>query len=135
MENSKLALELYDAAFKYLGTKIDGSPVVPRDFANRLLPRLRTKLPKDKLVSEFLYYYVAPKGAHVMSVPVKGQQNLHYFIEWPNETLVDLLLEQYDFSTLDFAKSKKVKVVKAPSQEVKELAELLGFTDDDLDME
>jgi hypothetical protein len=130
---NKLAPELYDAAFKYLGTKIDGTPVIPRDFASRLLPKLKTSGPKDKVVAEFLYYYVAPKGSKVWSIPVTGETNPHYFTEWPNEIIVDVLLEKYDTEKLNWGQLKKVKVAKTPSEDVIKFAAMLGYTDDDLD--
>jgi hypothetical protein len=126
---SKLPAEVYDAAFKYCG--------VEKSKLKAALPKVKsTTKTRDRIIAEFLFFYVAPQGSDIMTVPIQGASHLHYYLEWPNETVVDLTLEDLDFSKIDYSKSKKfTKMGKSPSEEVRKLAEYLNYSDDDLDLD
>lgn len=85
-------------------------------------------------VSEFAYFYLAPKGTKPYSVKVPGDPGTHRFLLWPDGKIVDLTCEQ--FSDYELVKSvyPNAKVTmfmqtgcKGPSSRAKELADILGY--------
>lgn len=87
-------------------------------------------------IAEFVYFYVAPKGAQVKRLWCSnGKLNQYiWFVQWPDSTLVDLSLPQHkeipDYSGAKLAKLKTGK----PQLTTKKIAAGLGFSDEDLDV-
>jgi hypothetical protein len=85
------------------------------------------------VVSEFVFHYLAPPGCKVMRLYVPETDIKHWFIQWPDETIVDLTMDQFD-NVPDYSKAKGAGfLTKEPSKRAKVLAELLGYSDEDLD--
>jgi hypothetical protein len=87
-------------------------------------------------VSEFAYFYLAPKGTKPYSVKVPGDPGTHRFLMWPDSIIVDLTAEQFpDYGLVRTAYSKaRVTMFMqtgcvGPSQRAKELAGILGFNE------
>jgi len=84
-------------------------------------------------VSEFAYFYLAPKGTIPYSVKVPGDPGLHRFLKYPTGAIIDLTAEQ--FPDYDLVKSlyPVAKVTyfmqtgcTGPSKRAQQLATLLG---------
>lgn len=89
------------------------------------------------IVSEVVYHYIAPKGCKVMRLYIPGEGTgtggNHYFLQWPDGTVVDLTVGQYE-TVPDYSKAKGCAFqTKDPSNAAVELAGLLGYSEDDLD--
>lgn len=87
-------------------------------------------------VSEFAYFYLAPKGTKAYSVKVPGDPGTHRFLMWPNGIIVDLTAEQFPDYELVKSVYPNAKVTmfmqtgcKGPSQRARELARLLGYSE------
>lgn len=84
------------------------------------------------VVSEFVYHYLAPTGSKVMRVFVSETKNNHYFIQWPDGTVIDFTVDQFK-NLPPYAKAKGCAFqTPSPSKRTKELAELLGYDDEDI---
>lgn len=87
-------------------------------------------------VSEFAYFYLAPKGTKPYSVKVPGDPGTHRFLKWPTGEIVDLTAEQFPDYELVKSVYPLAKVTMfmqtgcvGPSQRAKQLAGLLGFNE------
>ncbi len=109
--------ETIDGMYKYSG--------VSKPKFQGCLNRYGIKKVDSKLVAEFVYFYMAPKGSQLQ----KSGNN--YFVQWPDKIIVDLLAKD----SVKYENAKQVKIQAPPSDEVQKLAELYGFTEDDLDVE
>lgn len=85
-------------------------------------------------VSEFAYFYLAPKGTKPYSVKVPGDPGTHRFLMWPNGQIIDLTAEQFPDYELVKSVYPNAKVTmfmqtgcKGPSERAKDLADLLGY--------
>jgi hypothetical protein len=85
-------------------------------------------------VSEFAYFYLAPKGTKAYSVKVPGDPGTHRFLMWPDGRIVDLTAEQFPNYELVKSVYPNAKVTafmqtgcKGPSVRAKELAGHLGY--------
>jgi hypothetical protein len=85
------------------------------------------------VVSEFVFYYIAPKGSKAYGLKIEGDDSLHRFVKWPDETIVDLTCDQFeDYSKVIYENAKvrtflPVNGKAQPSKRAKHLAELLGY--------
>ncbi len=86
--------------------------------------------------SEFIYFYLAPKGTKPYSVKVPGDPGTHRFLKWPNGEIVDLTAEQFPNYELVKSVYPNAKVTMfmqtgcvGPSQRAKQLSGLLGFNE------
>jgi hypothetical protein len=84
------------------------------------------------VVSEFVYWYVAPNGSIPYSVGVPGDPWIHRYLRWPDGTVVDLTAEQFDNHELvDYNLGKRRMFLqtgcKGPSKRARMLAELMGY--------
>ena len=89
------------------------------------------------VVSEFLFWYVAPDGSVAYSVAVEGDDAVHVFMRWPDETLVDLTCDQFsDMDDIHYKAEKRKTFMQSggagPSKRARILAELMGFKDKDI---
>lgn len=87
------------------------------------------------VVSEFVYWYQAPRGTIPYKVNVPGDDGLHRFLRWPCGTIIDLTVEQFpDYSLVDYDKGKVQYFMqiarKGPSKRARHLAKLMGFKED-----
>ena len=106
---------------------------------------LKTKLMKDAwtmdnptknycyVVSEFVYYYLSPPGSKPYKLAgIPGDDGLHRFIKWPDDTIVDLSVDQFDnYEDVDYSQAKVCYFMtnqynKGPSKRARILAELMG---------
>lgn len=85
-------------------------------------------------VSEFAYFYLAPKGTTPYSCKVPGDPGTHRFLMWPDGLIVDLTCEQFPDYELVKSVYPNAKVTmfmqtgcKGPSQRARELAGHLGI--------
>ena len=85
-------------------------------------------------VSEFAYFYLAPKGTTPYSVKVPGDPGTHRFLMWPDGRIVDLTAEQFPDYELVKSVYPNARVTmfmqtgcKGPSQRAQQLADLLGY--------
>ena len=85
------------------------------------------------VVSEFIFYYIAPKGSKAYALRIDGDESLHRFIKWPDGTIVDLTCDQFpDYSVVIYENAKvrsflPVNGKAQPSKRAKHLAKLLGY--------
>ena len=85
------------------------------------------------VVSEFVYYYLAPRGSKACGLTVPGEEALHRFVKWPDQTIVDLTCDQFsDYSLLDYSRAVvrpflPVKGKAQPSRRAQHLAQVLGY--------
>lgn len=90
----------------------------------------------SQYIAEFVYFYIAPKGSTLKKILVKEGRFKHYlwFVEWPDETVVDLTL-QLNSERPEYEKSIKAKFNESgPNYITKMIAEKLGYSDEDLDI-
>lgn len=90
----------------------------------------------SEYIAEFVYFYIAPKGSSVKRIYIKDGKYKQYlwFIQWPDETVVDLTL-QVNSQRPEYEKASKAKFKsKQPQTLTKNIAEQLGYSDDDLDI-
>ena len=88
------------------------------------------------LFHEFVFFYVTPKGSKLKKVLVKEGRVKHYlwFIQWPDETVVDLTLQLgQERPPYEKAINAKFKGL-GPQKVTKQIAESCGFSDEDLDI-
>lgn len=127
--------EKLHAALRTMGTKhIKG----PKEIKDQWSPENPTFF-YCYVVSEMLYWYVAPKGTIPMAVKVPGDPGLHRFLQWPGEDsngkflqIIDLTCDQFsDINKVDYSKAKKCMFLqtgcKGPSKRARILAELMGY--------
>jgi len=85
------------------------------------------------VVSEFIFYYIAPKGSKAYALNIEGDESLHRFIKWPDETIIDLTCDQFsDYSVVIYENAKvrpflPVNGKAQPSKRARHLAKLLGY--------
>lgn len=85
------------------------------------------------VVSEFVYYYLAPLGSKAYGLVVPGDAGLHRFVKWPDQTIVDLTCDQFpDYGLLDYSRAVvrpflPVQGKAQPSRRARHLGELLGY--------
>ena len=84
------------------------------------------------VIAEFVWFYVAPAGSKPYSVRVPGDDGLHRFVRWPDGTIIDLAVEQFDnYEEVDYSKQKVRYPLQSgcvgPSKRARLLAELMGF--------
>lgn len=84
------------------------------------------------VVSEMLYWYVAPDGTKPFKLVVPEDPGLHRFLRWPDGNVVDLTADQFpNYECVDYGKAKvsyflQVKS-QGPSKRALMLASLLGY--------
>lgn len=103
---------------------------------------LKTKLFKEQwsvdnptknycyVIAEYVWFYKAPEGSKPYSVNVPGDDGLHRFIRWPDGTIVDLAVEQFDnYEEVDYDNAKvrypMQSGCKGPSKRARLLHELM----------
>lgn len=80
----------------------------------------------DYVVTEWLVHFRAPVGSFAFRVPVPGQDAKHYFMRWPDGTIVDLTAEQFtEWELVDYAESKKASMPASPTYRAKVLDTLM----------
>jgi hypothetical protein len=80
----------------------------------------------DYVVTEWLAHFRAPAGSFAFRVAVPGQDAKHYFMRWPDGTIVDLTAEQFsEWELVDYAESKKASMPGTPTNRAKVLDTLL----------
>ena len=106
---------------------------------------LKTKLMRDAwseenptknycyVVSEMVFYFLAPPGSKPYKLAgIPGDDGLHRFIKWPDDTIVDLSVDQFDnYEDVDYSQAKVCYFMtnqynKGPSKRARILAELMG---------
>jgi hypothetical protein len=86
------------------------------------------------VVSEFVYYYIAPQGSKPYGLRIEGDESLHRFVKWPNRNIVDLTCDQFDdYSKVIYENARVCYFLPVsgkwqPSKRARHLAELLGYT-------
>lgn len=79
------------------------------------------------VVSEVVYYYIAPKGSRPC-VMHTGDNETHWFIKDPEGKVIDLTADQFD-EPLDYSKGRPQNfLTNQISKRGKILATLLGLT-------
>ncbi len=83
------------------------------------------------VVSEFLYWYIAPKGSSALKLEIPGDTAPHIFMRWPGGDIVDLTVQQFD-CIVDYNEATRTSFRPAPgsggpSKRSMLLAELLGI--------
>jgi hypothetical protein len=85
------------------------------------------------VVSECIYYYVAPRGATPYKLKVEGDEALHRFLKWPDGRVCDLTVDQFDdYALIKYAEATPYffmnpKKSKLPSKRAQVLADLLAL--------
>ena len=85
------------------------------------------------VVSEFVYYYIAPEGSKPYGLRIDGDESLHRFLKWPDGEIVDLTCDQFiDYSKVVYDKAKitpflSVSGKRQPSKRARHLAGLLKY--------
>lgn len=85
------------------------------------------------VVSEFVYYYIAPLGSKAYGLVIPGDAGLHRFVKWPDQTIVDLTCDQFsDYSVVDYSQAVvrpflPVSGKAQPSRRARHLAQVLGY--------
>lgn len=80
----------------------------------------------DYVVTEWLVHFRAPVGSFAFRVPVPGQDAKHYFVRWPDGTIVDLTAEQFDkWELVDYAEARKASLPNALTHRAKVLDALM----------
>jgi hypothetical protein len=80
----------------------------------------------DYVVPEWLVHFRAPAGSFAFRVPVPGQDAKHYFVRWPDGTIVDLTAEQFEhWELVDYAESKKASMPSVASSRARVLDTLV----------
>jgi hypothetical protein len=87
------------------------------------------------VVSEFVYWYVAPMGVVPYAVAIPGDPGPHRYLRWPAGEIVDLTCDQFaDYNVVDYSKGKPKYFmqtgVKGPSARARLLATLMGHAED-----
>ncbi len=114
-----------DISLKYCGLDSE-------KFRKSLIETRSARRP-DELATEFAYFYVAPMGTKVYSTRlISNPKRVHSYLLWPNGTVVDLVTSEDD---LDLTKSILMTSPGYPGTDTQRLAEIMGFSEDDLDLE
>lgn len=130
-----------DAMFKFSGVNKEKLHEALKKIGNKYLRSpFKVKWTKGNptigygyVISEFVYYYIAPKGSKLMKVYVPKTGAAHWFIQWPDAVLVDLAIEQFK-ELPAYEKAKEDTFTDPnPSFAARRIAEHMGFTDDDID--
>lgn len=84
------------------------------------------------VVSEMIYWYVAPLDVKTYSLKVPNDPSLHRFLKLSNDTIIDLTAEQFfNYEDVDYSKGKRTPFMqtggKGPSKRAKLLASLMGY--------
>lgn len=87
------------------------------------------------VVSEFVYYYLAPNGTVPYALVVPGDEGLHRFLKYPEDYdphIIDLTCDQFsDYSLIDYSKAKVCYFLQTactgPSKRARILAELMDI--------
>jgi hypothetical protein len=85
------------------------------------------------VVSEFVYYYIAPEGSKPYGLRIEGDDSLHRFVKWPDGRIVDLTCDQFDdYSKIIYSNARVCYFLPVsgkwqPSKRARHLAELLGY--------
>jgi hypothetical protein len=85
------------------------------------------------VVSEFVFYFIAPSGSKAYGLKIDGDESLHRFVKWPDGTIVDLTCDQFpDYSKVVYENAKvrpflPVSGKAQPSKRARHLAKLLGY--------
>lgn len=85
------------------------------------------------VVSEFVYYYIAPEGSKPYGLRIEGDESLHRFVKWPDGRIVDLTCDQFpDYSKVVYQNAKVTNFLPVsgkwqPSKRARHLAGLLGY--------
>lgn len=83
------------------------------------------------VVSEFVFWYLAPVGSTPYKVEVHGDDAKHWFICWPDGKRVDLTCEQFGDARVNYDIAKRGSFMqsggKGPSRRARLLAVLLGL--------
>lgn len=78
------------------------------------------------VVSEWLHVYRSPAGTRAYSLVVPGDDYKHYFVRWPEGTIVDLTAEQFpDYSLIDYTQAKRASFMMSPSKRAGRLHDLM----------
>lgn len=85
------------------------------------------------VVSEFVWFYLAPKGTTPYGLTVEGDAGLHRYLKYPDGSIIDLTAEQFDdyYNRINYSKGKVRHFLQSactgPSMRAKVLAELMGY--------
>ena len=80
----------------------------------------------DYVVTEWLVHFRSPQGTFAFRSTVPGQDAKHYFVRWPDSTLIDLTAEQFaDWKLVDYASAKKASLPDIPSTRARVLDSLM----------
>lgn len=80
----------------------------------------------DYVVTEWLVHFRAPLGTFAFRLDVPGQDAKHYFVRWPDSTLIDLTAEQFaDWKVVDYATAKKASMPNIASSRARVLDSLM----------
>jgi hypothetical protein len=133
---TRIPLEASQAMFDRAGIDRDKLHGVLRSLAKGHLKAAfrKTWVPENPtrffcyVVSEYVLNFVAPPGSTAWSLVIPGDEAKHYFIRWPDGTIVDLTAEQFDdFSLVDYSKGKKSHFMyPSPSRRAREVHEAMG---------
>ena len=88
------------------------------------------------VIAEALFWYVAPKDTIPYKIRVPGDPGLHRFLKWPDGTIVDLAVEQFDnYEEVCYDKAQVCYFMQSggpgPSKRARLLATLLGYNEND----
>jgi len=80
----------------------------------------------DYIVTEWLFHFKAPPGSFPFRVELPFQEAKHYFMRWPDGTIVDLTAEQFSqWELVDYAKAKKASLPNGPTHRARVLNTLM----------
>ena len=86
------------------------------------------------VIAEFVWFYIAPDGSKPYSLKVPKDPGLHRFIKWPDGTIVDLAIRQFDnYEDVDYTQAQVRYFLQTgctgPSKRAKILAELMEYNE------
>jgi hypothetical protein len=77
------------------------------------------------LIAEFVANYFSPNGYKGMKVMVPGDPYGHRYVLWPDNTIIDLAVEQFDnYEEVDYSKGTYAGFLFTPSKRCKLLKEI-----------
>ena len=132
----RISLEASLAMFEVAGVDRDQLHAVLRSLAKGHLKAALRKhwVPENPTrffcyaVSEYVWTFLAPPGTHAYSLTIPGEDLKHYFLRWPDGSVVDLTAEQFeDFSLVDYSCGKTARFMyPSPSRRAREIHAAMG---------
>lgn len=120
-----------DAAFDrmYQFSGIDKKKL--QDSLRKMASEFKGERTVSYVTAEFVFCYFAPKGSFSYALTIPDDENLHWFVRWPNGFIVDLVANRvHDYSQVNYESGKKRKFYgPCPSTLARKLAVLMEVDD------